>query len=85
MICAYVKPEIKKEKIQQQLLQQQMKLVQGDYMENAIWWGRNYTFGMGECKLNAYSQGSPHRFRERGTVQTRWGQQSNIKGGDIFG
>ena len=53
MICAYVKPEIKKEKIQQQLLQQQMKLVQGHYMENAIWWGRNYTFGMGECKLNA--------------------------------
>ena len=35
MICAYVKPEIKKKKIQQQLLQQQMKLVQGDYMENA--------------------------------------------------
>ena len=37
--------------IQQQWLKQKMKLVFGDNMKIANWWGRNDTFDNGRCKF----------------------------------
>ena len=44
MTYVYKNPEVKKE-IQKQLLQLQMKLVLGDYVKIAIWWGRFFWCG----------------------------------------
>ena len=50
MTCVYMKPEVKNV-IQQQWLQLQMKLVYGDQMKIAIWWGKNDIFDSGRCKF----------------------------------
>ena len=42
MTCVHIEPEVKKT-MQQKWLQLQIKLVKGDYMKIAIWWGRHDT------------------------------------------
>ena len=89
LTCLYMNTEVKKI-LQQQWLQLQMKLLLGDYMKFAIWWGRNNAFERGGCillgeclavgwdSLNILN--FPQKLKEMETVRTWWEQKSNIKG-----
>ena len=80
IICLYIKPEVKK-MIQQQSLQ--MKLVLGDYIKIAIWWGGFFRCEKWGGILPPPAAFSPNsRFIHVGPYMMR--ATRKIKGGEAF-